>query len=87
MMRIGGNNEARSFRFGRADMIRAQIQTLRARIHFEPDAAPDGLADDLIEIESERLAMQQQTSRRMAQRFQMRTFERTSSRSVISSDS
>src|ERR1700692_2652264 len=76
MVGVGGNNEARAFGLCRADMIRAQIETLRTRMALEPHTATNGGGDNPVEIETEGLAMQQQTSRGMAERFQMRAFER-----------
>ena len=56
-------------------------------VDLHPHAAPDGRLQHALEIEAERLALQQQAPGGMAQRPHVRAFQGPSSRSVISAGS
>src|ERR1039457_4233588 len=59
MVRVGGDGELRALGPGGADQCAVEVQALRAGIDLQPDAAARGLRRDAVEIERERVALQQ----------------------------
>ena len=76
MVRVGRNGELRALGFRRARVDGVQVQPFGAGVDLQPHAAPHGLRHHAVEIERERIALQQQAAGGMAQNPQVRAFQR-----------